>query len=227
MPKTAAMLWNERESRKPMSRDSIEYKNLHKDVINIENLISLHNLSILPHCLRAFKSLRPPFYGFINLNLILFPRFVFLLWHLGFFILPASYDLCNIVSKKRYNYCSAKFNSYFSIISNISRSLSDRHEKQVREREKIRRCLRFAFIKDLWPGERSARLQVVIVWTTLYTYWIYNNTIIMHTFLCSLLNCCCCLRRQLQRKNVFQGEGFQLNGVRFSNGERNRRAEET
>lgn len=80
MPKIAAMLWNERESHKPKSRDSIEYKNLHKDVINIKNLISLHNLSILPHCLwlsTRFQSLRPPFYGFINLNLILFPRFVF------------------------------------------------------------------------------------------------------------------------------------------------------
>lgn len=59
-----------------------------------------------------------------------------MLWHLGFFslfVLPASYDLCNIVSPKRYNYCSENFNSYFSIIPTISRSLSHRQKKRFED----------------------------------------------------------------------------------------------
>lgn len=151
-----------------------------------------------------------------------------MLWHLKRFFFsfcPLHMIYATLFQENRYNYCSAKFNSYFSIIPAISRSLSE-SAKRKEAWKRFEDVYDLHSWKDLWL---SVRLQVP-VWTTLYTYWIYNNTIIMHTFLCSLLDCCTASADKTpskkNNKNVFQGEGFQLNKVRFSNGERCRRVEQ-
>lgn len=109
--------------------------------------------------------------------------------------------------------------SYFSIIPTISRSLS-RAEMDLKMFTICTRCL----------SRRSLCGYKCLLFELPCKYWICFNTIIMHTFLCSLLRfahspASACLRqnRVNKKKNVFQGEGFQLSRdcrrSAFSNGD--------
>lgn len=101
--------------------------------------------------------------------------------------------------------------SYFSIISTISRSLSERNEPKW-----IWRCLRFALFsfsssrKSLWLGSRAQCGYKCLLFELPCKYWICSIQLsCTHSFVH-------CSARSLppptpnETKNVFQGEGFQL-----------------
>lgn len=124
--------------------------NLHKDAINIERILPLSltlfsqfidssALAVIVYAL----SLRPPFYGFINLNLIPFPCFVFSQIVVAFRIsfLPAFYLSSNMIyatlfHHREHNYCRIQslFLNYFKHFKIIKRSARPRTEAGNRKR---------------------------------------------------------------------------------------------
>lgn len=108
---------------------------------------------------------------------------------------------------------TAEFNRYFSIISTISRSLSDRQKGESKKISKMFTIyIRFSSFKRLRP-ESAMPMRFTSAYCLNHLVHILNqyNTIIMHTFLCSLLSSLQLLPPLTSiDKNVFQGEGFQL-----------------
>lgn len=91
-------------------------------------------------------SLRPPFYGFINLNLIPFPCFVFSLGIVAFRIsfLPAFYLSSNMIyatlfQHREHNYCRIQslFLNYFKHFKIIKRSARPRTGRQPKRFEDV------------------------------------------------------------------------------------------
>lgn len=148
--------WRPRDAENVAQAKSLIPLNLHKDAINIENSISLSpSLTLFSQFIDSSAlavivyapSLRPPFYGFINLNLIPFPCFVFSLsasWHLEFHFCPLFIYLLiwfmqHCVHHREHNYCRIQslFLNYFKHFKIIKRSARPRTGRQPKRFEDV------------------------------------------------------------------------------------------